>query len=48
MEYIESLPLKEPPQLFGFHENAHITKCVNETLKLCDDLTKMGEVDGIQ
>ena len=38
IEYIESLPLVAPPEVFGLHDNANITKDNNETTNLLDTL----------
>lgn len=48
LDYIQRLPLEEPPQLFGFHPNANITKELQETSDLCYDLLKMGEIEGVK
>merc|ERR1711939_983368 len=32
LEVIEQLPLVAPPEIFGFHENANITKDTKETM----------------
>lgn len=38
MDYINSLPLISQPEVFGFHENADITKDLKETNQLLDSL----------
>jgi len=38
LEFVRALPLVTPPAIFGFHENANLTKEQNESYKLCDDL----------
>jgi dynein heavy chain len=37
-EHISNLPLVTPPGVFGFHENANLTKFQNETYKMMDCL----------
>jgi len=34
IEYITSLPIQQPPEIFGLHENANLTKDQNETTLL--------------
>ena len=34
IEYIQSLPIQQPPEIFGLHENANLTKDQNETTLL--------------
>lgn len=46
IENIESMPDTEPPQIFGFHPNADITKDRNLASELVNQLLKMGEVEG--
>jgi len=36
----------DPPQIFGFHENANITKELNETNLLCSNLLDIGDIEG--
>jgi len=38
VEYLHSLPALAPPSVFGFHENATLTKDQNEAYSLCDEL----------
>lgn len=38
LEYIKGLPLFTPPQIFGFHPNADITKDMNETNLILESL----------
>lgn len=42
------MSLEEPPELFGFHPNASITKELKETNEICYDLLKMGEIEGVK
>ena len=46
IDTIESMPDTEPPQIFGFHPNADITKDRNRAGELVNQLLKMGEVEG--
>lgn len=34
LEYIRGLPINDPPEIFGLHENANITFAQNETFAL--------------
>ena len=38
--HIKQLPLITPPGIFGFHENANLTKEQGETYQMMDDLLK--------
>jgi dynein heavy chain len=38
LEYIRSLPLVTPPGVFGFHENANLTKEMSETYTMMNEL----------
>jgi dynein heavy chain len=38
LEHIKTLPLVSPPGVFGFHENASLTKEMNETYNMCSEL----------
>ena len=46
--HIKSLPSDEPPDLFGLHSNANISKSLREMLSMCGQLRRMGEVEGVQ
>jgi len=37
-EFINGLPLISPPGVFGFHENANLTKEMGETYQMCAEL----------
>ncbi|KAF5403840.1 Dynein heavy chain axonemal [Paragonimus heterotremus] len=41
LEYIRSLPINDPPEIFGLHENANITFAQNETFTLLGNLLKL-------
>jgi len=47
-EMITRLPIEDPPELFGFHPNANITKELKETDETCYALLKMGEIEGVK
>jgi dynein heavy chain len=34
-DYIETLPLNDPPEIYGLHANAEISAAINETNNLC-------------
>merc|ERR1719456_1692767 len=38
LEHIRSLPLVTPPGVFGFHENASLTKEMGETYRMMSEL----------
>jgi dynein heavy chain len=38
IEHIRNFPMVTPPGIFGFHENANLTKFQNETYKMMDNL----------
>merc|ERR1711939_140179 len=38
VEYITSLPIMQPPEIFGLHDNANLTKDQNETTGLFTDI----------
>jgi dynein heavy chain len=38
LEHIKSLPLVSPPGVFGFHENANLTKDMGETYTMMEEL----------
>ena len=40
--------MEEPPELFGFHSNANITKDINETDSLITALVRIGEIEGLR
>lgn len=46
LAFIKNLPMNDPPQIFGFHENANIIKELNETTTLCSCLLDLGEIEG--
>ena len=48
VDSIQKMPLDEPPSLFGFHPNASITKQLNATDMLCQNLLRMGEIEGVK
>ena len=37
-EFIGKLPMEQPPEIFGFHQNALITKALNDTNNICGAL----------
>lgn len=41
MEYIRGLPINDPPEIFGLHDNANITFAQNETFELLGYLLEM-------
>lgn len=41
MEYFESLPLADDPEVFGMHENANVTFNTNESLALMSALVSL-------
>jgi len=45
-DHIKSLPLEEPPELFGLHANASISKNLREMRLVCGELHRLGEVEG--
>jgi len=40
------MPLEEPPEIFGFHKNADITKNLQESNEILSCLLKIGDVQG--
>jgi len=44
--FIRQLPAYDSPGIFGFHENANITKELNEANLLCSCLIEIGEIEG--
>lgn len=45
LKYIEAMPTIAPPQLFGFHTNAEISRDLKETNDMTYDLLLIGGVD---
>ncbi|CAH8511378.1 unnamed protein product [Dicrocoelium dendriticum] len=41
LEYIRSLPINDPPEIFGLHDNANITFAQNETFALLSCLLQL-------
>ena len=48
LDFIKNLPLEEPPELYGFHNNANIQKQINDTDNLCFDLVLIGDIEGVK
>ena len=48
LNFIKQLPAYDPPQIFGFHDNANITKELNESNLLCQCLIEIGEIEGVK
>jgi dynein heavy chain, axonemal len=46
IDYIRTLPMDTDPEVFGFHQNADITKNLNETNLLLDSLLLCNESGG--
>lgn len=46
--HIQSLPLEEPPELFGLHANASVAKNLREMRLVCGELHRLGEVEGLR
>lgn len=42
LEHIRSLPLVTPPGVFGFHENANLTKAWNGLFRARNSLERLG------
>jgi len=47
LAFIETLPLADSPEIFGLHENASITKGINETQSLFDALLLCQKVETV-
>lgn len=41
LEYIDQLPINDPPEVFGMHENSSIAVALNETTALLSTLLTM-------
>ena len=46
IQFIKNLPIETSPEVFGFHQNADITKNLNETNLLLDSLLACNESGG--
>ena len=40
-DYIDTLPLNDPPEIFGLHANAEISAAINETNSLCSTVLSL-------
>ncbi|UYV65952.1 hypothetical protein LAZ67_3005993 [Cordylochernes scorpioides] len=41
IEYLQELPINDPPEIFGLHENANITYAQNESYKILNCITQL-------
>ena len=46
--HIKELPVEQPPELFGFHPTANIAKDRREIRDICQQLNRLGEVEGLK